>query len=98
MSGKNEKKLTRLNERIIEIDNMIKNLTAERKGILKQIDDLNQLEKFDYIKSQKLSLEQLTTDLEIGKLLRENGISKDEVTELLLGSIKKKEDTTNEND
>ena len=98
MSGKNEKKLTRLNERIIEIDNMIKNLTAERKGILKQIDDLNQLEKFDYIKSQKLSLEQLTTDLEIGKLLRENGISKDEVTELLLGSIKNKEDTTNEND
>ena len=98
MSGKNEKKIAKLNERIVEIDNTIKNLTAERKGILKQIDDLNQLEKFDYIKSQKLSLEQLTTDLEIGKLLRENGISKDEVTELLLGSIKKKEDTTNEND
>lgn len=84
MSGKNEKKLVKLNERVTEIDRSIKNLTNEKKEILKQIDELKQLEKFDYVKSQNVSLEQLTADLELGKLLRANNISRNDIIEFFV--------------
>ena len=76
-------KIEKYEAKIIECDQKIKTSVQQKKEFRKIISELEQQEKYDIIKSSNVTVTELSDDLSLGKLLREAGITKDEVLKML---------------
>lgn len=84
MKESTRKKLDRLYQKVEDLDNRIKRDTAERRNLLHQINEIENTEIFSIIRKNKLSLEIVCGDLELGQKLREAGITQANIEELLV--------------
>lgn len=83
MSLNTREKIEKYEAKIIECDQKIKTSVQQKKEFRKIISELEQQEKYDIIKSSNVTVTELSDDLSLGKLLREAGITKDEVLKML---------------
>ena len=77
-------------EKIVEIDEKIESLKQQKRDLLKQISRLQQEDLYNVVKNSDLSIDELTADLEIGQIIREQGLTHEDIKELILSSDKEK--------
>lgn len=83
MSLNTREKIEKYEAKIIECDQKIKTSVQQKKELRKIISELEQQEKYNIIKSSNVTVTELSDDLSLGKLLREAGITRDEVLRML---------------
>lgn len=87
-------RIDKANQKIIEIDEKIKILQQDKRDTLKLIKQLEDEEFCSFCKGLDISIDVLNSDVELGKLIREAGLSNDDIKSLILGN---KEEDKNEN-
>ncbi len=98
MSTTIRKKIDRLEARIEELDKKSRDILIEKRECLKQKQQLEQDAKFDVVKNQDLSVDELNSIIELGKLIKQSGLSKSDIQDLISEPQKTlKEEIKNEN-
>lgn len=88
MKESTRKKLDKLYQKAEELDKRIKQDTVDRKNLLHQISEIENAEIFSMIRKNKLSLDVVCGDLELGQKLRDAGITFEDINELLAPNAK----------
>jgi len=83
------KKIEKLKDKIIELDEKMKEIALMKKDYQKQIAELEDEELFMFVKSLNMSVDTLSNDLAMGRLVRDYGLSKSDITELASEPSKK---------
>lgn len=79
MKETTKRKLKRLHQKLNELEERMKKDAIDKRAIQKQIQDIESTEIF----KGGLSLEVVCDDLELGKKLRESGITASEIAEMI---------------
>lgn len=79
-------------QKINDTDKKIKDLQQEKRDLAKQLKQLGEEEFYDFVKGLDVSMEELNSDVEMGKLIRNSGLTKEDIESL----ISNKEETENE--
>lgn len=85
-------KIDKAKQKLPEIDEKIKSLQQEKRDLIKQIKQLEDEEFYTFCKGLDVSMEELNSDVEIGKVIRNSGLTKEDIESLI--SIR--EETENE--
>ena len=83
MKETTKRKLKRLHQELNELEERMKKDAIDKRAIQKQIQDIESTEIFNMIRKGGLSLEVVCDDLELGKKLRESGITASEIAEMI---------------
>ena len=83
MKETTKRKLKRLHQKLNELEERMKKDAIDKRAIQKQIQDIERTEIFNMIRKGGLSLEVVCDDLELGKKLRESGITASEIAEMI---------------
>ena len=83
MKETTKRKLKRLHQKLDELEERMKKDAIDKRAIQKQIQDIESTEIFNMIRKGGLSLEIVCDDLELGKKLRESGITASEIAEMI---------------
>lgn len=78
-----QKKIQRLNERISECDEKMKQVLAQKKEYERMRNELQEQEIINAVKSNGISIENLNDGLALIKLFQEHNFSKNDIMELL---------------
>ena len=82
MKETTKRKLKRLHQKLNELEERMKKDAIDKRAIQKHIQDIESTEIFNMIRKGGLSLEVVCDDLELGKKLRESGITASEIAEM----------------
>lgn len=96
MNTTGNKKIINLQNKMAEADKKIQYYQDQKKDIKKQISKLRENELYNYVKSLDVTIDELNSDLEIGKMIRQSGLTRSEIDELI-GSEKNTEEHNHEN-
>ena len=85
-------KKDRVIQKLNDTDEKIKILQQEKRDLTKQLKQLDEEEFYDFVKGLDVSMEELNSDVELGKLIRNSGLTKEDIKSL----ISNKEEHENE--
>lgn len=85
-------KKDRVIQKLNDTDEKIKILQQEKRDLTKQLKQLDEEEFYDFVKGLDVSMEELNSDVELGKLIRNSGLTKEDIQSL----ISNKEEHENE--
>lgn len=88
MNTNGNNRILKLQEKNKDIDEKIEKLKLQKRENLKQIAFLQQEGLYNVVKNSDLSIDELTADLEIGQIIRNQGLTHEEIKELILSSEK----------
>lgn len=83
-------RIQKIMDRISETDKKIKDLYQLKRDLHKQLQQAKEDELFSYVKGLNVSIDVLSSDVEIGKIIRESGLTKKDI-ETIINNEKQEE-------